>query len=175
MRNNAAVTLIEPSADFERSYRAYIAELENEVRYPFPLDFEHGDFVQLLRRLREFCDGVALPDGFVPSATYWLVCGNELLGVSNLRLELNERLREHGGHIGLGIRPSERGRGLGKLLLGLTLAQARERGIAQVHIHCHKHNTASARLIMANGGVLDSEVLHDGQCVQRYIIEQALL
>ncbi|MGV3591900.1 MAG: GNAT family N-acetyltransferase [Gammaproteobacteria bacterium] len=175
MRDSAAITLIEPSADFARSYRAYIAELGDEVRYPFPLDFDHSDFARLLHRLREFRDGIALPDGFVPSATYWLVCGNELLGVSNLRLELNERLRKHGGHIGLGIRPSERGRGLGKLLLRLTLAKARERGIAQVHIHCHQHNRASARMIMANGGVLDSEVLHDGQCVQRYIIDQASL
>lgn len=151
-----AIELVEPCMEFESSYRRYIAELGDEVRYPFPLDFDHGDFAQLLRRLHELREGIALPDGYVPSATYWLVRRNELLGVSNLRLQLNERLREHGGHIGLGIRPSER-------------------GIAQVHIHCHQHNRASARMIMANGGVLDSEVLHDGECVQRYIIEQASL
>ena len=166
------LALIEPCADFEASYRTYIAELGDEVRYPFPLDFDHNDFAWLLRRLREFRDGVDLPDEFVPSTTYWLVDGTELLGVSSLRLELNARLRERGGHIGLGIRPSQRGRGLGRLLLKLTLAEARKHGIAQIHIHCHKHNTASARLIIANGGALDSEVKYDDECVQRYVIEQ---
>lgn len=92
--------------------------------------------------------------------------------MSNLRLNLTERLREHGGHIGLGIRPSQRGRGLGKLLLKLTIAEARKHGIAQVHVHCLKHNTASARVIIANGGVLESEGLHEGESLQRYVISQ---
>src|SRR5690606_558446 len=140
--DTSSPTLIEPSADFEASYHAYIAELGDEVRYPFPLDFDHSDFAQLLQRLRDIRAGIGVPEGYAASATFWLVEGTELLGVSNLRLELTERLREHGGHIGLGIRPSQRGRGLGKLLLKLTIAEARKHGIAQVHVHCLKHNTA---------------------------------
>lgn len=169
---STSIALIEPCAEFEPSYRAYIAELGDEVRYPFPLDFDHSDFAQLLQRLRDFRAGIGIPEGFVASATYWLVDGSELVGVSNLRLSLNDRLREHGGHIGLGIRPSQRGHGLGKLLLRLTVAEARKHGIAQVHVHCHKHNLASARMIVANGGLLHSEVPHDGAWIQRYIFEE---
>lgn len=163
--------LIVPTAEFETSYRQYIQELGSEERYPFPLDFDHSDFPTLLARLDEFRKGVNLPEGYVRSTTYWLVQDGELMGVSNLRHYLNDRIRHVGGHIGLGVRPSRRGRGLGSALLGLTLQQARQLGIAQVHVHCYKHNEASARMIRANGGWLESEIEADGKLVQRYLID----
>lgn len=168
------VELVRPNEMYERSYRAYIEELGDEERYPFPLDFDHRDFPALLRRLSDFEMGRNLPEGYVPSSTYWLVENGELLGVSNLRHFLNESIFNAGGHIGMGIRPQARGRGLGNLLLSLTIAEARKRGIGELHIHCHKHNVASARMIMANGGVLDSEV-SDGKSadpIQRYIVSE---
>lgn len=165
------VELVRPNGIYEHSYRAYIEELADEVRYPFPLDFDHRDFDALLRRLSDFENGRNLPDGFVPSSTYWLIEHGELVGVSNLRHFLNERIFNAGGHIGLGIRPKARGRGLGNLLLSLTITEARRKGIGELHIHCHKHNAASARMIMANGGVLISE-LCDGEdgIIQRYVV-----
>jgi predicted acetyltransferase len=162
--------LILPRPEYEPSYGDYIRELGNEERYPFPLDFEHKDFPALLRRLNDLASGVSLPDGFVPSSTYWLVEGQELVGVSNLRHYLNDRLRHHGGHIGLGVRPSRRGRGLGNVLLARTIQEARKKGITQVQVHCHKSNIASARMIVRNGGVLESEGQDEGsrEIVQRY-------
>ncbi|AKC85484.1 GNAT family N-acetyltransferase [Pseudoxanthomonas suwonensis] len=165
-------TLVLPGRGYERSYRGYILELGDEERYPFPLDFEYRDFAALLRRLDEFANGIDIPEGFVPSSTYWLVEGGEIVGVSNLRHRLNERIRQCGGHIGLGIRPSRRGRGFGNALMALTIREARKRGIEDVHIHCHKGNEASARMIVRNGGVLDSEI-EDGEpagIVQRYVV-----
>ncbi|WP_297802716.1 GNAT family N-acetyltransferase [Arenimonas sp. GDDSR-1] len=169
-----SVELVRPSTKYESSYRAYIEELGDEERYPFPLDFDHKDFPALLRRLNDFEAGRNLPEGYVPSSTYWLVEHGELVGVSNLRHFLNEKIFNAGGHIGIGIRPQARGRGLGNLLLSLTIAEARKRGIGELHIHCHKHNEASARMIMANGGVLDSEI-SDGKSadfIQRYIVSE---
>lgn len=162
--------LILPRLEYESSYGDYIRELGDEERYPFPLDFEHGDFAALLRRLDDFASGANLPANFVPASTYWLVQGSELVGVSNLRHYLNDRIRHSGGHIGLGVRPSYRGRGLGNLLLSLTIQEARKKGITQIHVHCHKSNTASARMIARNGGVLDSEVSDAGSedVIQRY-------
>lgn len=163
------IKLVQPDRRFQSSYRRYIEELGDEERYPFPMDFDHSDFAQLLARLDEFRNGVNIPEGFVPSTTCWLVQGNELLGVSSLRHHLNERIRHVGGHIGLGIRPSQRGRGLGSLLLQLTIAEAVSKGITDIHVHCYKHNVPSARMIVANGGVLDSELtLDSGELVQRY-------
>ncbi len=162
--------LITPNAEYEASYREYIEELGVEERYPFPLDFDHSNFSILLTKLDNFRMGVDLPAGFVPSTTYWLVDGGEIVGVSNLRHFLNDRIRYAGGHIGLGIKPSKRGKGLSNLLLKLTIAKAVELGIHPIHIHCHKENIASARMIMSNGGKLESEIEEAGEVVQRYLV-----
>jgi predicted acetyltransferase len=162
--------LILPNPTYEASYRHYIHELGDEKRYPFPLGFDHADFQELLAKLERFRNGIDLPDGFVASSTYWLVDGNELVGVSNLRHHLNERIRRAGGHIGLGIRPSMRGKGLGKHLLRATIEQAMAHGIQEVHIHCYKNNLPSARMIIANGGTLESEVVEGAEVVQRYLV-----
>nr|WP_258807969.1 GNAT family N-acetyltransferase [Pseudidiomarina sp. CB1] len=80
-----------------------------------------------------------------------------------------------GGHIGLGIRPSYRGQGLGKFLLSLTLEKAQQMGIKDIHIHCEKTNPASAAMIIANGGKLHSEITdaaHES-VIQRYRIPLA--
>lgn len=171
---DASLSLILPCAEYERSYREYIRELGDQERYPFPLDFEYDDFAALLAKLTDCAKGIGLPEGFVASSTFWLVNDDELLGVSNLRHALNDALRDHGGHIGLGVRPAAQGRGLGKRLLALTIQEARRRGIEDVHVHCDKGNVASAGMILANGGVLESEgpYGHAGGFVQRYVIRR---
>lgn len=165
-------TLVLPGVGYEGSYRDYIAELGAEERYPFQMDLPHGDFSALLERLRDFAAGLRVPNGYVRTSTYWLVEGGELIGVSSLRHHLSKALAECGGHIGLGIRPSYRGRGLGRTLLALTLREARRIGLDDVHVHCHKGNEASVRMILANGGVLHSETSAGdaGARVQRYVV-----
>jgi predicted acetyltransferase len=164
------IELALPSLAYESSYRAYVRELGLETRYPFPLDYDHGDFPALLRRLANLANGTDVPEGFVPSSTFWLVDGSELIGVSNLRHYLNDRIREHGGHIGLGIRPSYRGKGFGKVLLARTIVEARARGIGDIHIHCLRGHTASTRLILGSGGILSSEIALEAssEVVQRF-------
>lgn len=164
--------LILPTLDYEPGYREYIRDLGSEERYPFPLDFDHEDFPALLTRLGNLVLGVGVAEGFVPSTTYWLVDGPDLVGVSNLRHHLNDRLRDHGGHIGLGIRPGFRGRGLGGVLLASTLQEARKKGITEAHIHCLKSNLPSARMIVRAGGLLASEGTFEGSShiIQRYHI-----
>jgi hypothetical protein len=39
--------LVLPSAKYIQSYNEYIEELGDEVRYPFPMDFDHQDIAQL--------------------------------------------------------------------------------------------------------------------------------
>ncbi|WP_223787943.1 GNAT family N-acetyltransferase [Marinicella meishanensis] len=164
--------LIKPSMAYQSSYLSYIAELGDENRHPFPLDFAHRDFAALLQKIQAYEDGVDLPESFEPSSTFWLIEGDEIIGMSNLRHRLNDVLRHSGGHIGLGIRPSRRGQGLGSELLRLTLEQAWKRGINPVQVHCYEHNHASAGMIQANGGLLDSTITdEDGHRVQRYVID----
>ena len=163
--------LIKPNTNYQASYLSYIKELGDEERYPFPLDFNHSDFTSMITRIDDFRQGVNVPDGYVSSSTYWLVENQEIIGVSNLRHYLNDQLLKAGGHIGLGIRPSCRGRKLSIQLLQMTLVKAVSRGINEVHLHCYADNTASANMILACEGVLDS-VVEDGEhIVQRYVID----
>ena len=59
----------------------------------------------------------------VPARTYFLVreSDHRIVGMINIRTALNERLSKFGGHIGYGIRPTERGKGYNKVNLYLGL------------------------------------------------------
>lgn len=164
------MNLVLPSQRYQASYIDYIAELGDEERYPFPLDFDFRDFDVLLNRLDDFANGRKLPEGFVPSSTLWLVDDGTLVGVTNIRHYLNDKIEYCGGHIGLGIRPAYRGRGLGKELMRLSIEKLVERGVRDIHIHCHKGNVASSRAITSNGGVLESQICVDGEDIERYRI-----
>lgn len=93
--------------------------------------------------------------------------GNErVIGGIALRHQLNDRL----GHIGYGIRPSARGRGLATWALGQILQQARGLGMDRVLVVCAADNIASAKTIEHNGGALE-EIRHYQQgSVLRYWI-----
>lgn len=163
--------LIQPCEEYKESYFSYIEELGDEERYPYPMDLDYQDFPALIAKLENYSKGIDLPEWLVPNTTYWLVQDDKLVGVSHLRHYLNEQLLEAGGHIGLGIRPAYRGKGLSKLLLNLTLNEAKKLNVVAAHIHCYKDNIASARMILAVGGELESELTEsDGKIVQRYIV-----
>lgn len=170
-----ALRLISPSREFEPSYRSLVAEIKarGERPIPFPLGFPHDDFDELIVRLEQSSKGHGLPEGFVPNSTFWVVTQSEIVGVSNVRHSLTPRLREEGGNIGYGVRPSFRGRGLGVELLRQTLGKARDLGLTKVLLTCGKDNIASVRVILSNGGALESEeyLAARGEVVQRYWID----
>lgn len=165
--------LILPTKEYQQSYHTYIKELGDEERYPFPMDFDYRDFQKMLLKIDDFANGVNLPDGYVQSSTLWLVEAGELVGVTNIRHYLNKDIEYCGGHIGLGIRPSYRAKGYGNQLMKLSIEKLYDMGINTVHIHCYKDNIASAKAIISNGGILDSELTLDNKVVQRYLVIRA--
>lgn len=148
--------LVSPSLDYQLSYYSYIEELGDEERYPYPLDLEYQNFSRLITLLNDYSNGINLPNWLVPNSTYWLVDGNDIVGCSHLRHRLNAQLELAGGHIGLGVRPSARGQGIGRTLMNLTLEKAKHKGINPVHIHCYSSNEASKKLIESVGSTLSS-------------------
>ncbi len=115
---------------------------------------DYAQWIELLHHmpLEEFQP----PEGLVNQSTIWVVEGNSYLGSSSLRHSLvNEYLSEVGGHIGYGIRPSARGRGLAKLALNGALQEGRALGMERVMVTCKQSNPASARTIEACGGILE--------------------
>jgi predicted acetyltransferase len=76
-----------------------------------------------------------------------------------------------GGHIGYGIRPSERRKGYASRILALAVLKAREMNIQEILVTCSKDNTGSAKTILNNGGILWKEHLVDGVWTQNYWIK----
>ena len=171
-----SITLIEPTANLRESYDGLVKEFVScgEKLVPFVLGFPYDDFPALIRRFQELKDGIGLPDGFVPHSTFWLVKdGKQIVGVSNLRHQLTPALEREGGNIGYGVRPSERQKGYGTVLLTKTLERAKTKRLSRALITCGKNNIGSVQIILHNGGVLDSEeFLSDREeIVQRYWIK----
>lgn len=90
----------------------------------------------------------------VPARTYFLVreSDNRIVGMINIRLALNERLKKYGGHIGYCIRPTERGKGYNKINLYLGLKLCKEHGIKEVFMDADKENPASWKTMESLGG-----------------------
>lgn len=112
-------------------------------------------------------------DGLVPDSTFF--CLDEerdiMVGAVNIRHYLNEALLLNGGHIGDGVRPSERRKGIATRMISLALDECRKLGIKKVLMVCDKENIGSVKSIRNNGGVLENEVIVDGVVEQRYWIE----
>lgn len=99
----------------------------------------------------------------VPARTYFLVRSNDrrIVGMINIRLALNEKLKKYGGHIGYSIRPTERGKGYNKINLYLGLRVCQEYGIDKVLLDADKDNPASWKTMEALGGMQVREFFDD--------------
>jgi len=131
------------------------------------------DFPAYLRGLTDGARGVDLPPGRVPYTTFWLASGRRLIGRSTIRHRLTPELEHEGGHIGYDIRPSERRKGYGTLILRLTLGEARRLGLGRALLTCDTDNVGSAKVIEKNGGRLQDEAVSkiSGKPISRYWIE----
>ncbi|MGI8640648.1 MAG: GNAT family N-acetyltransferase [Pyrinomonadaceae bacterium] len=168
--NQQNFILVEPTAEMESEILAMAEEFQTagDNRYQFAIN----DFGAYLERLAEFAKGENLPADRVPSNTYFLMCGGKTIGRSDLRHKLNPELEIIGGHIGYDIRPSERQKGFGTLILELTLEKARNIRLKRVFLTCDTDNVASAKIIERNGGKLERQILFEktGKLISHYWI-----
>lgn len=147
----------------------------SEINGTGGLDRYLDDYSGWLKKLEE--DRHRMPnEDKVPAETFFLIrqSDNRIVGMINIRLALNEKLKNFGGHIGYSIRPSERNKGYNKINLYLGLLVCQKHGIKEALLDCDKHNIASARTMKTLGGKLVREYYDDvyAHCiVQDYVID----
>ncbi len=101
--------------------------------------------------------------GLVPAYTYFFIRedDNKIVGMIDLRLGLNEYLRNFGGHIGYSIRPTERKKGYNKINLYLVLQEAQKHELEKVLIVCAEDNEGSRKTILSFDGKYEKNVFDE--------------
>lgn len=95
--------------------------------------------------------------GRCQSRTFLLIRENDnkIVGTINVRWNLNEAMLRFGGHIGYGIRPTERRKGYNKINLYLGMLEAKKVGLEKVMLDCDVNNLGSDKTLKALGGKLE--------------------
>jgi len=113
--------------------------------------------------------------GLVPAFTYFLIRedDNKIVGMIDLRLGLNEYLRNYGGHIGYSIRPTERRKGYNKINLYLILKEAKRNNLDKVLITCADYNDGSRKTILSFDGIFEKNTFDesDNETMELYWID----
>ncbi|MFT4042876.1 MAG: GNAT family N-acetyltransferase [Gordonia sp. (in: high G+C Gram-positive bacteria)] len=113
-----------------------------------------GDFARWVEALNRM-PFASTADGAIPATTWWILRNDRYLGSIQLRHILNDDLAELGGHIGYGIRPTERRKHIASRALREVLDYASAQlGLQQVLVTCDDSNIASQRTALAAGGTL---------------------
>lgn len=155
--------LTEPVRDLAASYAAALREgLHENPPSPDDLARLESDFDQWLADEFDLSRRIIRDDGSeverVPYSEFWLARGAYFIGRVTVRHRLNEHLEKFGGHIGYAIRPAERKKGYGKMLLQQILPVAKALGLSRALLTVNDHNEGSIKIIEAAGGVLQDTV-----------------
>lgn len=113
-------------------------------------------FAAYVTKLRDAAlEATPRPAGWIPATTLWYVEGPACLSRLAIRHRLSPELLAVGGHIGYDVRPTARRRGYATAMLRDALPIANVLGIEPALLTCDADNTASRKVIEANGGVLE--------------------
>lgn len=125
--------------DWDADFAGYLTngvldDFEKNVVQPL-LDVETGPLAQFWH---------------VPTAQWWLVDDqNHFMGFTDIRYQLIDCNKGWGGHMGLFLRPSARGKGIGKQLLRLALDKAHFLNLPRICICCNQKNIPMNKIILS--------------------------
>ncbi|MGB0930865.1 MAG: GNAT family N-acetyltransferase [Chitinophagales bacterium] len=145
--------LVLPSSKYRKTYLKALQEFHKEG-LNLDIDFQSTlkNFNGLIAYYQNFAKGIDLPFGYVATTQYWLIDEKKYIGRVDIRSQLNVFLERIGGHVSYQIRPSKRKMGYGKILLGLALVKAKEKGLEELLITCKADNIGSQKIIAHWGG-----------------------
>ena len=157
--------LVRPTIEYKKQAIEYIKE---QYEYKSPINGVGGldryleNYEDWLEKLEEDRNREVTEEK-VPAETFFLVREDDdkIIGMINIRLALNEKLRKTFGHIGYSIRPTERRKGYNKINLYLGLVECQRHGLKEVMLSCSKDNLGSAKTIQSFDARLEREFYDD--------------
>jgi len=164
--------------EFMQGDEEQVINLVDEIR-KYDGNFEGLDNIGRIKDFNEFLQNLEknkhqelIQPGYSPQTTFGVFDDGKLIGGFNLRHELKGNLINHGGNIGYLVRPSERRKGYGTIILNCALKKAKEIGLGKVLVTCREENIASSRVIEKNSGVYENNYYDEIQNVtfKRYWI-----
>lgn len=106
----------------------------------------------------------------VADDTFIIYQNNTVVGIVNIRYELNEFLLKIGGHIGYSTHPAFQGQGIAKNALAFGLSVLKDKQIDKALITCDDKNIGSSKVIESNGGILENVLPFNDKMIRRYWI-----
>lgn len=130
------------------------AVMKEQDNFNFMLsDYRVGeDFAPYIDRVNTYKNLETVPEGKVPSTFFVAVVDGKIAGRLSVRHSLNEWLALVGGHIGYGVAPEFRGKGVATHMLQFGLKFLNELGVDRCFISCRTGNDHSRRTIEKCGG-----------------------
>ena len=146
--------------------RAYDEFQETNFQFSRPME-PSQPFQDYLRFIADLEDSRKIPADRVPSTFMCAFLGDEIVGRVSIRHGLSVYIKEVGGHIGYGVVPRFRGRGIAKLILSQSLDFCRGQGLKDVLLTCDEDNIPSYRVFEALGGVFGRHCADAGDGVKK--------
>lgn len=109
------------------------------------------------------------PEWVLTDTFFAVDVNDEIVGVIDLRHELNEFLQDF-GNSGYSVRPSERRKGYATEMLSLIIAVAKKAGLDSLQLSAERTNEPSVKTIVKNGGVYKRSFEFEGKTADVYII-----
>jgi len=169
-----------PNGDYKDKAIEFINEFHknnSDINGSGALDryLKESSYEKWIEKVIADIDIANIEGGRLPAFSYFYIreTDNKIIGMINIRLALNDFLRNEGGHIGYCIRPTERKKHYATNMLNEARAFCKNIGLINIIISCDKSNIASANVIKNCGGILDAEFYSDtfNEVIQRYMIQ----
>lgn len=115
-------------------------------------------YILIRKRISE--EFAKLDERNTPRITYIMYVNDYPVGEIMIRPVLNDYWETFSGNIGYKIRPSERNKGYGNLILKLALEECKKLHMHEVYLQCLKNNIYSSNVILKNNGKLINEDIY---------------